>query len=219
MEYGAIRMPISNVGVVVSIPLSGYYRRKLFFDYKWFDGRIVWIPKKIYYDFKLKRIHKSIVSFRNRLFSWDNSLGIEKATDIARYHLIWRGVLLPRTMLNISDTAVILLKIIFHKSFEYIRKYGQSRFLDDFFVNYSSGHDAFIKGKHISDFFDNDIGIIQRSWSLEEFFKFPPDDLVLVSQSDPRFAGYDDILDSFGTFLSSQSNKLTIFNNIKNINI
>lgn len=192
IESNSLPMPISSKGIVAHIPLPQYYQRKLFYEHYKFEGRVCWKLNDKGVERRLKNLNKSIQSFSSRLKSFRYDCDADR---IARFHLIWNGKLMPKQFLCLSDED------FFRESLSTDRyRIKANRLNGEVFYNMSHPSESYHHGKYIYDVLDNDL---IRSWSLQEFAKFPPDDLILIDGENcpERFKGCQEFLDEFFDWL------------------
>lgn len=201
----AIRMPISNKGVVASIPLCHYYKYKLYFQHYKIDGKVVYRPKDNYYQVKLQRLEKDIINLRNELYLFDNSLTIGRCTRIAEYAIVYRGVICPADMLELSMHDFYLRTLRYQPLSELLTS-GRA------WYNHNTLKARLVNGSYVSEsllpcYFGKleNKSELCNSFSLVEFIERLPSDWLFIDQQLSRFEYYDDILSSYYDYKSSIS--------------
>lgn len=166
-----LRVPTSNSDVVRLIPLSLYYKRKLFYTCRKYGGRLQWVPNDLYRKYRERLYEKSLNSLSCKLQSYAPLMTDSKfIRECARYMLLRRGVLLPPNCKDYSDLD-LLHSFCDAQNYNYnvLHHYGL------LYYNKSTERDSYTpEGKFISDaqqydWIDPPVRDACHCWSPHEF--------------------------------------------------
>lgn len=93
IETNKVRLPTGKANIVACVSLPRYYQRKLYYNYKKIDGRVVWSLSKFGIETKLRQLDNNISSFMREYRAFDKYISSSRLYDLALYKLVYRGTL------------------------------------------------------------------------------------------------------------------------------
>lgn len=189
-RLNSIPLPFQNKGLVAFIPLCNYFKRKLFYQVGYFEGKLRWFLNEDGKKWKKKQLLKSIDNYASRLAGWREDID---STGLARYHFLRRGVLCPQFMRDISDDDLL----VEHLSCVNLRKLYEH---GDLYYNYNTPIYKFLGGSFVSDRYHSELLPNEfSSWCVSQNgFILKNPDLILLDDVEKN-----SILESFESWLSS----------------
>lgn len=181
-----MRMPSQGHDVVKEIALPKYYRRKLWYDYKKVDGRIIWYLNDAGISHQLSHLQRKIDNFKSDYRSYDVKIAEDKLDDLAIYNCVYRNTICNNKYLYFGKD----------KYFKELLRYKDKGIIE----NHGTFKDKMLTGKYLcnSSYLDEDTGEI-ISVHVQKHKEFiPPFNMVIVNDLTCSFwNGFDKLLDKY----------------------
>lgn len=183
-----IHLPTSDSSVVASVAVPRYFDRKLFYDYKKVDGRVVWSLSDFGIRTKQAHLEHRIRQFMSEFRAYDPKFPSKRLYDLALYRCVYKGTLSDYYSLSLPYWVYYLKTIRPHAADERPLYYNRGTIQDKLTV-----------GKFISSSYKvtSDGEIIYNGKQLHKEF-IPYDGYYLVNDKLKRsWYGFDKILARF----------------------
>lgn len=181
-----ISMPSSGQDVVKEIALPKYYRRKLWYDFKKVDGRVIWCLNEAGIRHQLSRLQHKIDNFKLDYLKYDKSLSKDKLEDLAIYNCVYRHTICHHRFLFQSKEK-FMIELLRYKGNGIVENHGTFK-------------DKMLTGKYLctSNYLDKESGEIIPSHVQKHREFIPPLNMVIVNDLTCSYwNGFDKLLDVY----------------------
>lgn len=101
VDFNKVRLPSSDRSVITSVAVPRYYERKLYYDFRKVDGRVIWSLNDFGMMVKLRHLDLRIKSFMAEYRAYDPTISDQRLFDLSLYRNVYKGTLSDRKSLNL----------------------------------------------------------------------------------------------------------------------
>ena len=192
-KYNKIRIPSTKKDVVKEISLPRYLERKLYYDFKKIDGRVVWFLNDYGLKVKCAQLDNKINSFIADYRAYDPNISSDKLYDLALYNCVYRNSFASRQDLLLPYK-------------EYYRRMITPRFDDvPLYYNFCTEKDKYLLGKFIASswYVNSDGEIVYHRKQYHKEFRPRADYVVVTENLCPFWHGFELLLAQFQKYKNS----------------